>query len=138
MNKFTELLNERILFLDGAMGTMIQRHKLEEADYRGERFADWPSDLKGNNDLLCLTQPQVVADIWRSLPFKVVRWLPGLGANGPAYPGAPRAMESDTIGAVGDALLDKNFNSVSNGAIFGTCMISLISPILATSLSPPI
>jgi len=63
MKYFTELLNERILFLDGAMGTMIQRHKLEEADYRGERFADWPSDLKGNNDLLSLTQPQIIRDI---------------------------------------------------------------------------
>ena len=46
---------ERILILDGAMGTMIQRHKLAEADYRGERFKDWPRDLKGNNDLLVLT-----------------------------------------------------------------------------------
>jgi len=63
MNNFTQLLNERILFLDGAMGTMIQRHKLEEADYRGERFADWPSDLKGNNDLLSLTQPQIIQEI---------------------------------------------------------------------------
>jgi 5-methyltetrahydrofolate--homocysteine methyltransferase len=63
MNNFTELLNRRILFLDGAMGTMIQRHKLEEADYRGERFVDWPSDLKGNNDLLSLTQPQIIRDI---------------------------------------------------------------------------
>ena len=63
MKNFTELLDERILFLDGAMGTMIQRHKLEEADYRGERFADWPSDLKGNNDLLSLTQPQIIRDI---------------------------------------------------------------------------
>jgi 5-methyltetrahydrofolate--homocysteine methyltransferase len=63
MKNFTELLDERILFLDGAMGTMIQRHKLEEADYRGTRFADWPSDLKGNNDLLSLTQPQIIRDI---------------------------------------------------------------------------
>jgi len=63
MKNFTELLDERILFLDGAMGTMIQRHKLEETDYRGERFADWPSDLKGNNDLLSLTQPQIIRDI---------------------------------------------------------------------------
>jgi len=63
MNNFTRLLNERILFLDGAMGTMIQRHQLEEADYRGERFADWPSDLKGNNDLLSLTQPQIIREI---------------------------------------------------------------------------
>ncbi len=57
------LLQQRILILDGAMGTMIQRHKLEEADYRGERFADWASDLKGNNDLLSLTQPEVIKDI---------------------------------------------------------------------------
>ncbi|OTG65549.1 methionine synthase [Acinetobacter silvestris] len=58
-----ELLTQRILIIDGAMGTMIQRHKLEEADYRGERFADWASDLKGNNDLLVLTQPQIIQDI---------------------------------------------------------------------------
>ncbi len=57
------LLSRRILILDGAMGTMIQRHKLEEADYRGERFADWPRDLKGNNDLLALTQPEVIRGI---------------------------------------------------------------------------
>src|SRR4026208_109317 len=56
-------LEKRILIIDGAMGTMIQRYKLEEADYRGERFKDWPSDLKGNNDLLCLTQPQIVKEI---------------------------------------------------------------------------
>ncbi len=56
-------LSERILVIDGAMGTMIQRHKLEEADYRGERFKDWPSDLKGNNDLLCLTQPEIIKGI---------------------------------------------------------------------------
>jgi 5-methyltetrahydrofolate--homocysteine methyltransferase len=55
--------SERILILDGAMGTMIQRHKLAEADYRGERFKDWPSDLKGNNDLLVLTQPDIIKGI---------------------------------------------------------------------------
>ena len=54
---------ERILILDGAMGTMIQRRKLTEADYRGERFRDWPRDLKGNNDLLVLTQPEIVRSI---------------------------------------------------------------------------
>jgi len=58
-----QLLAERILILDGAMGTMIQRHKLEETDYRGERFADWPSELKGNNDLLSLTQPGIIRHI---------------------------------------------------------------------------
>ena len=57
------LSQRRILILDGAMGTMIQRHGLAEADYRGERFKDWPSDLKGNNDLLLLTQPQIIRDI---------------------------------------------------------------------------
>jgi 5-methyltetrahydrofolate--homocysteine methyltransferase len=60
---FISLLRDRILILDGAMGTMIQRHKLEEADYRGERFSDWHSDLKGNNDLLVLTQPEIIRGI---------------------------------------------------------------------------
>ena len=60
-----DCLKERILIIDGAMGTMIQRHKLEEADYRGERFKDWPSDIKGNNDLLVLTQPQIIEGIHR-------------------------------------------------------------------------
>jgi methionine synthase I (cobalamin-dependent) len=53
----------RVLFLDGAMGTMIQRHKLGEAEYRGERFKDHPSDLRGNNDLLALTQPDIIRAI---------------------------------------------------------------------------
>ena len=60
-----DLMVERILILDGAMGTMIQRHKLEEEDYRGERFADWESPLKGMNDLLVLTQPEIIAGIHR-------------------------------------------------------------------------
>lgn len=58
-------LEKRILIIDGAMGTMIQQYKLNEADYRGERFKDWPSDLKGNNDLLSLTQPHIVKEIHR-------------------------------------------------------------------------
>ncbi len=57
------ILEQRILILDGAMGTMIQRHKLEEQDFRGKRFKDWPSDLKGNNDLLSITQPQIIKEI---------------------------------------------------------------------------
>lgn len=60
---FEKLLEERILILDGAMGTMIQRHKLEEADYRGERFKDWNFNLKGMNDLLVLTQPDIIRGI---------------------------------------------------------------------------
>ncbi len=54
---------KRILIIDGAMGTMIQRHKLDEAGYRGERFKDWSRDVKGNNDLLVLTQPQIIGEI---------------------------------------------------------------------------
>ncbi|MCC7134946.1 MAG: homocysteine S-methyltransferase family protein, partial [Nitrosomonas sp.] len=60
-----QLLAERILLLDGAMGTMIQSYKLEEADYRGARFANFPHDLKGNNDLLSLTKPEVIRSIHR-------------------------------------------------------------------------
>ena len=60
------LLRERIVLLDGAMGTMIQSYRLTEADYRGERFCDWPSDLRGNNDLLSLTQPQIISEIHRA------------------------------------------------------------------------
>ena len=63
MKTIQDLLQERILIIDGAMGTMIQRYQLSEADYRGDRFKDWPSDLKGNNDLLCLTQPHIVKEI---------------------------------------------------------------------------
>ena len=58
-----EALRQRILILDGGMGTMIQSYKLEEADFRGERFADWHRDLKGNNDLLILTRPDAIAAI---------------------------------------------------------------------------
>ena len=57
------LLRQRILVLDGAMGTMIQRHKLDEVAFRGTRFADHSNDLKGNNDLLTLTQPEVISGI---------------------------------------------------------------------------
>ncbi|MES2387595.1 MAG: methionine synthase [Bacteroidota bacterium] len=62
---FSEILKHRILVLDGAMGTLIQRHKLSEEDFRGERFKNWPSELKGNNDLLSLTRPDIIADIHR-------------------------------------------------------------------------
>ncbi len=60
---FAALLQDRIAIIDGAMGTMIQRHKLTEADFRGERFATHPKDLKGNNDLLVLTRPDVIGQI---------------------------------------------------------------------------
>jgi len=61
--KLRQLLDDHILIIDGAMGTMIQRYKLQEQDYRGDRFKDWHTDVKGNNDLLCLTQPHIIKEI---------------------------------------------------------------------------
>jgi len=65
-DELKDILRKRILILDGAMGTMIQRHKLLEADYRGARFKDFEKDLKGNNDLLSLTQPEIIKNIHRA------------------------------------------------------------------------
>ena len=66
LSTLQQLLRQRIVIIDGAMGTTLQRYNLDEAAYRGARFADWPQDLKGNHDVLCLTQPQVVADVHRA------------------------------------------------------------------------
>jgi len=63
MNDIKKILEQRVLVIDGAMGTMIQRYKLEEKDFRGERFKDWKSDLKGNNDILSITKPEVIEAI---------------------------------------------------------------------------
>jgi len=63
---FKQLLQQRILILDGAMGTMIQRYNLQESEFRGERFIDHPCDVKGNNDLLSITQPKIISDIHRA------------------------------------------------------------------------
>ena len=60
LEKIQKLLKRRILIIDGAMGTMIQRYKLEEKDFRGERFKNWSKDLKGNNDLLSITRPHII------------------------------------------------------------------------------
>lgn len=65
MPKIEELLKQRILVLDGAMGTMLQRYRFTEEDFRGDRFRDWPKPLQGNNDLLSLTQPQAIAEVHR-------------------------------------------------------------------------
>lgn len=65
-SRLRSLLDSQIVILDGAMGTMIQRHKLDEADYRGERFKDWQLDVKGNNDLLCLTRPDIIKGIHKA------------------------------------------------------------------------
>src|ERR1700689_625565 len=62
---FLALLTQRLVILDGAMGTMIQRHALNEQQFRGERFAAWRTDLRGNNDLLSITQPDIIAAIHR-------------------------------------------------------------------------
>ena len=63
--KIEDILKERILVIDGAMGTMIQRYKLEEADFRGERFKDHDFPLKGNNDILSITRPDIIKAIHR-------------------------------------------------------------------------
>ncbi|WP_276165614.1 homocysteine S-methyltransferase family protein [Zobellia alginiliquefaciens] len=65
MKSIQEILKERILVLDGAMGTMLQRYKFTEEDFRGERFKDWKSPVQGNNDLLSLTQPEAIAEVHR-------------------------------------------------------------------------
>src|SRR5436309_1848627 len=65
VRELERLLRERIIVIDGAMGTMFQQRQLDEAAYRGDRFKNWRKDLKGLHDLLCLTQPQVVEEIHR-------------------------------------------------------------------------
>jgi 5-methyltetrahydrofolate--homocysteine methyltransferase len=65
IDEIKNILSKRILVMDGAMGTMIQRHQLTEEDYRGERFKNHSSNMKGNNDILSLTQPEIILDIHR-------------------------------------------------------------------------
>ena len=89
-----KLLATRILVLDGAMGTMIQRHKLQEVDYRGEQFKDHPDDLKGNNDLLVITQPDVISGIHRDFL--------DAGAD---------IIETNTFNATSISMLDYNMQS---------------------------
>lgn len=94
--RLRKLLNDHILIIDGAMGTMIQRHKLQEADYRGERFKGWHTDVKGNNDLLCLTQPAIVKEIHK-------QYL-GAGAN---------IIETNTFNAQAISLADYDMQSLA-------------------------
>jgi 5-methyltetrahydrofolate--homocysteine methyltransferase len=61
--KLDAILKERIMVIDGAMGTMIQRYKLTESDFRGDKFVDHAKDVKGNNDLLCITKPDIIQEI---------------------------------------------------------------------------
>lgn len=65
-NSIQQCLQQRIMVIDGAMGTMIQRYKLDEADYRGDRFKNWHKDVKGNNDLLCITRPDIIEAIHKA------------------------------------------------------------------------
>ncbi len=65
-DRLEQLLRQRIVIIDGAMGTTLQRYQLDEAAYRGERFKDWAQDLKGNHDLLNLTRPDLVAEVHRA------------------------------------------------------------------------
>jgi len=65
MSDISQILQKRILVLDGAMGTMLQQYNFTEEDFRGERFKDYPSPLKGNNDLLSITQPEAIAEVHR-------------------------------------------------------------------------
>ena len=75
----SQIVSERILILDGAMGTMIQQYNLKEEDFRGERFAHIPGQLKGNNDLLCLTRPDVIQD--KNMCAKSILPLPDWHVN---------------------------------------------------------
>ena len=77
------LLRQRIVILDGAMGTMIQGYRLDEAGYRGRRFADFPRELKGNNDLLTLSQPQIVREIHAAYLAAGADVITGLSMNWP-------------------------------------------------------
>jgi 5-methyltetrahydrofolate--homocysteine methyltransferase len=119
MKSIRDLLNERILIIDGAMGTMIQRHRLTEADYRGERFKDWPSDLKGNNDLLCLTQPDIISGIHKE-------YLDA-GAD---------IIETNTFNAQRVSLADYNMESLAYeiNVAAAKCARAAVSEFLASSL----
>src|SRR5262249_16975354 len=94
--KLDAILAERVLILDGAMGTMIQRHKLEEKDFRGERFAAHSGDLKGDNDLLVLTQPAIIAGIHREYLDAGADIIETNTFNGQAISQSDYALESIT------------------------------------------
>ena len=96
LEQLNALLAERIVILDGAMGTMIQDHKLQEEDYRGERFKDWHCDVKGNNDLLVLSQPELIKAIH-------VKYLLG-GAD---------IIETNTFNATTIAMADYDMQALS-------------------------
>ncbi len=112
-------LSQRILFLDGAMGTMIQSYHLEEKDYRGERFADWESDLNGNNDLLSLTQPDIIKAIHRAY-FEV-------GVD---------IVETNTFNATSIAMADYNMESLAYEINFESVRLAKEVSAEFTALTP--
>ena len=122
MNKkefLTQQLAQRILFLDGAMGTMIQGYHLEEQDYRGERFSDWDSDLKGNNDLLSLTQPDIIKAIHKA-------YL-DVGCD---------IIETNTFNATTIAMADYNMQSLAYEINFESAKIARQAADEATQQTP--
>ncbi|MDW6002047.1 methionine synthase [Vibrio mangrovi] len=106
-HQIEEQLRKRILLIDGGMGTMIQGYKLQEEDYRGERFADWHSDLKGNNDLLVLTQPDLIKEIHSA-------YLEA-GAD---------ILETNTFNATSIAMADYDMQSLSNEINFAAAKLA--------------
>ena len=112
-------LSKRILFLDGAMGTMIQGYHLEEEDYRGERFADWESDLKGNNDLLSLTQPDIIKAIHRAY-----------------YDAGSDIVETNTFNATTIAMADYKMESLAYEINFESAKLAKQVAEEVTALNP--
>ncbi len=112
-------LSQRILFLDGAMGTMIQSYHLEEKDYRGERFADWDCDLKGNNDLLSLTQPEIIKAIHRAY-----------------YEVGVDIVETNTFNATSIAMADYNMESLAYEINFESVRLAKEVAAEFTALTP--
>lgn len=122
MNKIELLkqqLSQRILFLDGAMGTMIQSYNLEEKDYRGERFADWDCDLKGNNDLLSLTQPDIIKAIHKAY-----------------YDVGVDIVETNTFNATSIAMADYNMESLAYEINFESVRLAKEVAAEFTALNP--
>ena len=123
MNNMSELLkqqlSQRILFLDGAMGTMIQGYHLEEEDYRGKRFADWECDLKGNNDLLSLTQPDIIKAIHRAY-----------------YDAGSDIVETNTFNATTIAMADYKMESLAYEINFESAKLAKQVAEEVTALNP--
>ncbi|MBN8672540.1 MAG: homocysteine S-methyltransferase family protein [Chitinophagales bacterium] len=115
-------LEKRILIIDGAMGTMIQRYKLAEADYRGERFKDWHCDVKGNNDLLNITQPQIITEIHK-------QYLDA-GAD---------IIETNTFSSTAIAMADYEMQSLAYelNVAAATCARNAVSEFLASRKASP-